>query len=67
MACVTADQGYEGARVLGRTEGGLGGVSAGAALHAAIGAAKKAENGGRGIVVILPDTGDRYLSTPMFR
>ena len=42
------------------------GISAGAALHAAVEAAKRPENEGRTIVVLLPDTGDRYLSTPMF-
>ena len=65
--CVTTEQAYEAARMLGRTEGVLVGISAGAALHTAIEAAKKAENAGKTIVVLLPDTGDRYLSTPMFR
>ena len=57
---------YAAARMLGRTEGVLAGVSSGAALWAAIQLAKRPENQGRTIVVLLPDTGDRYLSTPMF-
>lgn len=51
---------------MGVTEGVLVGISSGAALWAAIQEAKKAENKGKTIVVLLPDTGDRYLSTPMF-
>ena len=66
ISCVTTEQAYEAARLLGRTEGVVVGISAGAALHAAVEAAKKAENEGKTIVVLLPDTGDRYLSTPMF-
>ena len=57
---------YAAGRMLGRTEGVLAGVSSGAALWAAIQLAKRPENQGRTIVVLLPDTGDRYLSTPMF-
>ncbi|MBQ8237983.1 MAG: cysteine synthase A [Oscillospiraceae bacterium] len=67
ISCVTTDEAYEAARLLGRTEGVLVGISAGAALHTAIVYAKKEENAGRTIVVLLPDTGDRYLSTPMFQ
>ncbi len=53
-------------RELGRREGVLAGISSGAALWAAIQAAKREENRGKTIVVLLPDTGDRYLSTEMF-
>ena len=66
IACVTTAEAYEAARLLGKTEGVVVGISAGAALHAAVEAAKKEENAGKTIVVLLPDTGDRYLSTPMF-
>lgn len=66
IVTVTEDQAYEAARELGRTEGFLVGISSGAALHAAIGLAQKEENRGKTIVVLLPDTGERYLSTPMF-
>ena len=66
IACVTTEEAYAAARMLGKTEGILVGISAGAALHASIEEAKKAENEGKTIVVLLPDTGDRYLSTAMF-
>ena len=66
IACVTTEQAYEAARMLGKTEGVLVGISAGAALHAAMEMAKREEYAGKTIVVLLPDTGDRYLSTPMF-
>lgn len=63
---VTEEQAYEAARNLAKTEGILVGISSGAALFAATQEAKKPENAGKQIVVILPDTGDRYLSTPLF-
>ena len=63
---VTTRQAYDMGRKLGRTEGVLVGISSGAALYAALELAKKPENEGKTIVVLLPDTGDRYLSTPMF-
>ncbi len=61
---VTEQQAYDAARLLGRTEGILCGISSGAALHAALELAK--EHPGKTIAVVLPDTGDRYLSTPLF-
>lgn len=63
---VTTEQAYAAARKLGRSEGVLAGISSGAALHAAVELAKRPENAGKNIVVLLPDTGDRYLSTPLF-
>ncbi len=63
---VTTEQAYAAARSLGRSEGVLVGISSGAALHAAIELAKRPENAGKNIVVLLPDMGDRYLSTPLF-
>ena len=57
---------YAAARDLGRNEGLLVGISSGAALHAALELAKQEENEGKTIVVLLPDTGERYLSTAMF-
>ena len=63
---VQNEEAYEAGRMLGRAEGVLAGISSGAALHAAFRLAKRAENAGKTIVVLLPDTGDRYLSTPLY-
>ena len=63
---VTEEAAYHAARLVGKSEGILVGISSGAALHAAIEAAKLPENSGKTIVVLLPDTGGRYLSTPLF-
>lgn len=63
---VTEEQAYAAGRMLAQKEGVLCGISSGAALHAAIEAAKRPENAGKTIVVLLPDTGERYLSTPLF-
>ena len=64
---VTEEEAYAAGRALAQKEGLLAGISAGAALHGAIEIAKRPENAGKQIVVLLPDTGDRYLSTPMFQ
>jgi len=66
VVSVTEEDAYETVRQLGRTEGVLAGISAGAALWAAIEQAKRPENRGKTIVVLLPDTGDRYLSAGIF-
>ena len=66
IVTVTEEQAYAAARTLGRTEGVLVGISSGAALHAARVLADEPENAGKTIVVLLPDTGDRYLSTGLF-
>ena len=63
---VSNEDAYAFGKMIGRTEGILVGISAGAALFAAIELAKKEENAGKNIVVVLPDTGDRYLSTTLF-
>ena len=64
---VTNEDAFETGRLLGHKQGVLVGISSGAALWAAIELAKKPENEGKNIVVLLPDTGDRYLSTPLFQ
>ena len=63
---VTEQQAYEIGRALGRMEGICAGISAGAAVFAALQLAQREENAGKRIVVLLPDTGERYLSTPLF-
>ena len=64
---VTEEAAYAAGREVAQKEGLLVGISAGAAIHAALEVAKRPENKGKNIVVLLPDTGDRYLSTPMFQ
>lgn len=66
ITTVTTEEAYAAARMLGRREGILVGISSGAALHAAIRQAKRPEYAGKTVVVLLPDTGDRYLSTALF-
>lgn len=63
---VTNEDAFTGGRWVGKKEGVLVGISSGAALYAAIEVAKREENAGKTIVVILPDSGDRYLSTELF-
>ena len=63
---VTNEQAYETGRLIAHNEGMLVGISSGAATYAAIQIANRPENKGKTIVVLLPDTGERYLSTPMF-
>lgn len=64
---VTEEAAYAAGREVAQKEGLLVGISAGAAIHAALEVAKRPENKDKNIVVLLPDTGDRYLSTPMFQ
>ncbi len=64
---VENEEAFKYGRLIGKTEGILVGISSGAALSAAIDLAKKEENAGKTIVVLLPDTGDRYLSTDLFK
>ena len=66
VVTVTEEEAYAAGRLLARREGILAGISSGAALHAAIEVASRPENAGKTVVVLLPDTGDRYLSTPLF-
>ena len=66
IVTVTEDEAFAAGRLLARSEGILAGISSGAALHAAIVLAKRKENEGKCIVVLLPDTGERYLSTELF-
>ncbi len=64
---VAEQEAYAAGKTLAKTEGILAGISSGAALHAAIAVASRAENKDKTVVVLLPDTGDRYLSTPLFK
>ena len=66
VVTVTEEEAYAAGRLLAHREGILAGISSGAALHAAIEVAARPENAGKTVVVLLPDTGDRYLSTPLF-
>ncbi|MGN0710547.1 MAG: cysteine synthase A [Anaerovoracaceae bacterium] len=66
IIAVSNEDAFEKGRLIGRNEGVLVGISSGAALSAAIELAKRDENAGKNIVVLLPDTGDRYLSTALF-
>ena len=63
---VSVEDAYRAGGLLARTEGILAGITSGAALHAAAVLAKRLENAGKTIVALLPDSGDRYLSTPLF-
>ena len=63
---VADDDAFETGRLIAKSEGVLVGISSGAALHATLELAKRPENEGKNIVVLLPDTGDRYLSTALF-
>lgn len=63
---VTNEDAFAAGKLVGKKEGVLVGISSGAAVHAAIELAKRPENQGKTIVALLPDTGDRYLSTPLF-
>ena len=66
ILCVTEEEAYAAARALAHAEGVLAGITSGAALHAARLLAQRAENAGKVIVALLPDTGERYLSSPLF-
>ena len=67
IVAVTDEEAFEAARLLAGREGILAGISSGAALHAAVRIASEPENAGKLIVVVLPDTGERYLSTALYR
>lgn len=63
---VSNEDAFETSRLICKNEGVLVGISSGAAVYAALELAKRSENEGKTIVVLLPDMGDRYLSTPLF-
>lgn len=67
ICTVAEEEAYEAARLLAHREGILTGITSGAALHAAVQEAERPENEGKTIVALLPDTGERYLSTPLFQ
>ena len=67
MFTVTTEESYKTAREIGQREGILVGISSGAAAAAAFAVAQRPENAGKTIVVLLPDGGDRYFSTPLFQ
>ncbi len=67
ILCITEEEAYDAGRFLATHEGILSGISSGAAISAALKVAKREENRGKMIVVLLPDGGEKYLSTPMFR
>ena len=67
VVTVTTEESYTAGRRMGREEGVLCGISSGCALHVALELAKKEENKGKTIVCLLPDSGERYLTTPMYR
>ncbi len=67
IIAVENEDAFAAGKLVGQSEGVLVGISAGAAVWAAIELAKRPENEGKTIVVLLPDTGDRYLSTPLFQ
>ena len=66
VIAVENDDAFEYGKLVGKKEGVLVGISSGAAVFAAVELAKREENAGKTIVALLPDTGDRYLSTPLF-
>ena len=67
VVTVSNEDAFETAKLIARKEGVLVGISSGAAYYGAVTLAKKEENAGKTIVVILPDSGDRYYSTPLFQ
>ena len=67
ICTVAEEEAYEAARLLAHREGILTGITSGAALHAAVQEAERPENEGKTIVALLPDTGERYMSTPLFQ